>query len=89
MNEKIQRHEKAEQFRQEISSVGSRMADIAQLISKRAYDETDNMRIRELFRKTDYALGCESEYKRLIAHLYQFPELQPKAREFYKRWTAK
>ena len=89
MDEKLTRHQKAEQFRREIAVTTRRISVIEELVNKQSYDEADKMHIRELFRKTDHAMGCEAEYRKLIAHLYQFPELQPKAREFYKRWTAK
>ena len=86
---KNERHVKAEEFRKQISWPTQRAEAIRTLIAKTDYDESDEMRIRELFRKTDSASGCEEEYKQLICHLYQLPKYQPVARDFYKRWTCK
>ena len=84
-----ERHEKCEEFRAQIKSRAQRAEEIKKLTVKTSYDETDMLRLTILLHKTDYAIGCEKEYKQLIVHLYQNEQMQKKAQEFYRRWTTK
>lgn len=86
------RHEKAEQFRQEIALPGQRAAAIRNIVAKDVYDETDNLRIRILLQKPDYVAGCKSEYglllRRLIEPSNSDESLKETAKKLFKRWFA-
>ena len=87
--DKKEKHIKAEEFRKQISMPAQRTEAVMTLASKEAFDESDKLRIGILLHKVAYAMGCEAAYTKLICRLYEDPELQPKARDFYKRWTCK
>ena len=88
MEEKKLRHERAEAFRQQIQWPNQRKEAIRTLVEKEHFDEADEQRIKILFNKVSLAEGCEQEYMKLIERLYRDESLQPRAREFYKRWHA-
>ena len=85
---KEKRHTIADNFRRQIESASQRAEAIKTLMAKQIFDESDQIRIRELLRRTDYAISCEKEYTQLISRLYQDDTLRSKAEEFYKRWNA-
>ena len=86
---KTERHLRAEKLRKKISTQAYRREIINEIIAKESYDETDRLCIKILLNKLINVEGCESEYKKLIAHLYQWADLKNMAEDFYKKWNAK
>ncbi|MBQ8870853.1 MAG: hypothetical protein IJ019_05710 [Alphaproteobacteria bacterium] len=67
--DKKEKHAKAEEFRARISMTAQRQQAINELAGKKEYSESDKVRLNVLFQKTSYAVGCEKEYRLLIARL--------------------
>lgn len=84
---KEERHQKAENFRNEILSVANRNQVLVALSGKSDYSETDRIHIVVLFQKSSYLTGCESAYIRLIEKIRQHgdAELITKTTAFAKR----
>lgn len=89
--EQQKRHQKAENFRQEIASVANRQQFINALLTKNAYDESDKLRITILFQKQAYLCGCEQSYQSLIKkiHLTGDESLIAKTATFSKKLNIK
>lgn len=84
---KIQKHEKAEEFRRLILQTSARKAQIEEFLEKETYDEADLLRLKILFQKASYFTGCELAYRKLMAKLQDAePELQAMIQPFQKRF---
>lgn len=89
--DKEKKHQKAESFRQEIASSANRQQFINALLSKKSFDESDQLRITILFQKQAYLCGCEQAYQALIKkiHLQGDASLISKTAKFSKKLNIK